>query len=713
MAWRHLSFSSLRYRLLLLVLVAVLPALALVLLTAWEQRGLAAMSKQEDALRLARLAAATHERLVDGARSLLTGVAELSDVQMHGGAACSAHFAEILKQFPLYTNLGALRPDGHLFCQARPLRGPRSLAGRPEFQRARASRQFTVSSYTLDPDLGRAVLTLFRPAIDRGGAVWAVVFAELDLAWIRQLAEKARLPRGAVATVADVSGAVLARYPDPTPGPGAADLTLVSAMHRGWVEGTLETRDPDGTARLVAFSRLTAPSDPGGVYVSISVPREAVFAEADRLLARNLFWVGLTIVLVFGAAAVLSDLVILRRVGEVVGAAERLTAGDLAARARARGRDEISLMARTFNAMAERLAERVGEEHGARQELAERVTELDLINRLGEYLQASLSLEEAYEVIGRVASFAFPSEAGAVLVMSSARNSLETVAVWGAYPREADPVMPADRCWALRNGHAYAVEDTTVAVVCPHLPRPYPPAYTCVPLMAQGETLGLLYVSGRAAAPSAPGGEARRRFVESVAAQLALGLANLRLRETLRDQSIRDTLTGLFNRRYLEETLERELRRAGRAGRPLGLLMLDVDHFKRLNDALGHEAGDEVLRQLGERLRRALRREDTACRYGGEEFVLVLPDAPPADAARRAEELRRQLHGLTVSVQGRPAGPITVSIGVAAFPDHGLNAEMLLKAADAALYAAKRAGRDRVVVAGVPALEPPPGPPAA
>ena len=711
MKWRQLTFSSLRYRLLLLVLVAVLPALVLVVLTSWEQRRMAALSKQEDALRVTRLAAATNERLVDGARSLLTGLAALSEVQMHGAKACSAHFAEILKQFPLYANVGALRLDGHLFCQARPRRGPQSLATRPEFLRARDARHFTLTGYVVDRELGRAVLTLFRPAVDRAGDAWAVVFAELDLTWVVQLAEKAHLPRGSVLTVTDMSGAVLARFPEAEAGAARAiaDLPLVSAMHRGWIEGTLETRDPDGVARLVAFSRLTAPSDPGGVYVSIAVPRDAAFAEADRLLSRNLFWGGLALVLVFAGAAVVSDLFILRRVNDVVGAAERLTAGDLTSRARVRGGDEIGVMARTFNVMAERLAERVKEEHNARQELAERVTELDLINRFGEYLQASLTLEEAYDVIGRVASFAFPSEAGAVLVMSASRNVLETVAVWGAYPRDAEPVMTPDQCWALRNGHAYAVDETALAIVCPHLPVPHPPAYVCMPLVAQGETLGLLYVAGRAAdaGASAPQ-EARRRFVESVGAQLALGLANLRLRETLRNQSIRDSLTGLFNRRYMEETLERELRRAGRTGRGLGVIMLDVDHFKRHNDMFGHEAGDVVLRRIGELLQRGLRREDTACRFGGEEFVLVLPDARAEDASRRAEELREQVRRLTTTINGVSVGSVTVSLGVAAYPEHGLTGEMLVTAAAGALYAAKRSGRDRVVVAPAPDLAPEP-----
>jgi diguanylate cyclase (GGDEF)-like protein len=187
-----------------------------------------------------------------------------------------------------------------------------------------------------------------------------------------------------------------------------------------------------------------------------------------------------------------------------------------------------------------------------------------------------------------------------------------------------------------------------------------------------------------------------------VGAQLALGLANLRLRETLRNQSIRDPLTGLFNRRYMEETLERELRRAGRSGKGLGVVMIDVDNFKRHNDVFGHDAGDVVLRRIGELLQRGLRREDTACRFGGEEFVLVLPDARAEDAARRAEELREQVRRLATTVKGVSVGSVTVSLGVAAYPEHGLTGEMLIKAADGALYAAKREGRDRVVLAPAP-----------
>jgi len=698
----RLARSSLRSRLFLLVALAVLPAVALILFTAWEQRRLAAEGIKEDALRVARLASTTHERLIDSARSLLIGLAQLSDVQMHNSRACSAHFAEIQRQFPLYRNVGAIRPDGAVFCAARGLPRPGSVAGNPSFQRARTAREFTASGYLGHRTPGEPVLTLWYPAVDRAGAVWAVVFAELDLGWVNQLAEKARLPEGTVISVTDVRGLVLHRYPDPGRwvGRSVPESPLVQAIRRQPGGGVTEAPGLDGVPRLSAFAPLSGPNGSEPVYVSVGIPRDVWLAEADRLLLRNLFWTGFVIVLALGAAAIASDLFILRRVTAVVSAAERLTAGDLTARAAVGGGDEIGVMARTFNVMAERLADRVREAQGAKEALAERVSELDLLNRMGELLQACLTLDEAYRVIGSRAGELFPSESGAVFSLSPSRNIIEAMATWGGYPPERTVFSP-EKCWALRNGQSHIVPDTRSAVLCEHLPETVPSAYLCIPLVAQGEALGVLYVGRPAASDGNPPGftEAKRRLVEAVAAQLALGLANVKLREVLRSQSIRDSLTGLFNRRYLEETLEREVRRARRARRPLGVLMLDVDGFKLHNDTFGHDTGDQVLRELGLLIQANLRREDVACRYGGEEFLLVLPDAGLEDARRRGEQLREAVKRLRVSSRGQTVGPITVSIGVAALPDHGLDRDSLVMAADAALYRAKRDGRDRVAVA--------------
>jgi len=191
--------------------------------------------------------------------------------------------------------------------------------------------------------------------------------------------------------------------------------------------------------------------------------------------------------------------------------------------------------------------------------------------------------------------------------------------------------------------------------------------------------------------------EALSRQAAAVGERISLALANLRLREVLRGQSLRDPLTGLFNRRYMEESLERELRRAVRNNQSLALLMLDLDHFKRFNDTFGHQAGDTLLRAMGDFLIQRTRGQDAACRYGGEEFALILSGASAEAACRRAELLREDLKHLTVQQAGQVLGSVTLSIGISTFPGHATTEE-LLHAADQALYRAKSEGRDRVIV---------------
>jgi diguanylate cyclase (GGDEF)-like protein len=190
--------------------------------------------------------------------------------------------------------------------------------------------------------------------------------------------------------------------------------------------------------------------------------------------------------------------------------------------------------------------------------------------------------------------------------------------------------------------------------------------------------------------------EAKQQLAQTVADSIAMALANLLLRESLREQSIRDPLTGLFNRRYMEESLEREISRAERNNSTVGLIMIDVDHLKRVNDAFGHAAGDTLLRELGRVLRVHIRESDIACRYGGEEFTLILPEASREVARERAELLRQEVKRLRFNFEAVDFPRMSVSLGVAVYPDHGLTGEALLRAGDAALYRAKHQGRDRV-----------------
>jgi diguanylate cyclase (GGDEF)-like protein/PAS domain S-box-containing protein len=333
-------------------------------------------------------------------------------------------------------------------------------------------------------------------------------------------------------------------------------------------------------------------------------------------------------------------------------------------------------------------------------ELEIRSREISLLNDMGDLLQTCLTPAEACTVVVHFAQQLLPGSSGAVCMIRDTGGLLEGVAVWGDLSGD-EVVFAPHECWALRRGRPHLVHDPGVAPICAHLRRPVTAVSLCVPMMAQGETLGVLHVRDTGGVPvgettGARLTESKERLVVAVAEHVALALANLRLRETLRSQSVRDPLTGLYNRRYMEESLERELLRARRAARSVGLILMDLDRFKAVNDLHGHDAGDELLKAVGRLLRRQLRAGDVACRYGGEEFLFVLPETALPAARDRAEELRRAVRSLTVWHGGRTLDPVSASAGVVTFPEDGADATDLLRAADAALYRAKAQGGDRI-----------------
>ncbi len=342
--------------------------------------------------------------------------------------------------------------------------------------------------------------------------------------------------------------------------------------------------------------------------------------------------------------------------------------------------------------------------NAALAEAEQRAQETTKLTELLDILQSCQTTEEAYKIMEGMLPSVMSAAAGALCITSASRNIVETVALWGDTPATEKTFRPDD-CWALRRGKVHRVRDSHSSLRCTHISRPPANGYLCVPLAAQGETLGVLYleypdlnVVSAAGPPPTPGQlEALDRQASAVGERISLALANLRLREVLRGQSLRDPLTGLYNRRYMEESLEREYRRAVRNNQSVALLMLDIDHFKRFNDLFGHQAGDTLLRALGDFLLQRTRGQDAACRYGGEEFALILSGASSEAALKRAELLREDLKHLTVQHAGQVLGSVTLSIGVSSYPGHATS-EDLLKAADQALYRAKAEGRDRVIV---------------
>lgn len=341
-------------------------------------------------------------------------------------------------------------------------------------------------------------------------------------------------------------------------------------------------------------------------------------------------------------------------------------------------------------------------------ELAARIEQLEkhnqemiILNEMGDALQACQNRQEAYPILQKYLKQLFITEMGILYVLDSTENQLEMAAAWGKDDLSKESFAKED-CYALHRGKPHLIVEQDEETRCMHITHENTGSHLCIPMLAQSEALGLLVLL----LPKAPTGPetkfspSTQQLAMTVAEHIGLALANLRLSETLRQQAIHDPLTELFNRRYMEEMLERELARAIRRRSALGIIFIDIDHFKQFNDQYGHAAGDQILRDFSKYLKTRIRKEDIACRYGGEEFILILPDVNTETTCQRAEAIRQGVEGMYVSVQNQQnLRLVTLSMGVSIFPENGQTVEELLRSADVALYQAKQAGRNRYILA--------------
>jgi len=331
------------------------------------------------------------------------------------------------------------------------------------------------------------------------------------------------------------------------------------------------------------------------------------------------------------------------------------------------------------------------------QQLARLSDSMAALSQYSGMLQGASDAQELYEITSATFRRLLPGLGGMLYVIRASRDHAELVAQWGVAVAPNDPAPALQACWSVRRHAPFAMEDLRHGLRCSHIGRPHGAEDVrglCVPLSAHGEVVGWLSLQGEGRG-HIPDESLAIRLCE----QLSLALANVRLRESLRHQAVRDPLTGLFNRRYLEESLAREIARCQRRAQPLAVLMLDVDHFKAFNDRHGHAMGDAALAAFARMLKTRCRPEDIACRYGGEEFTLILPETDLATALERAEDIRAGASMLRIGDAGDAMLRITVSIGVALMPEHGDVGLELMRAGDRALYRAKHEGRDRVAVA--------------
>lgn len=395
-----------------------------------------------------------------------------------------------------------------------------------------------------------------------------------------------------------------------------------------------------------------------------------------------------------------------RRISAVITLVTRLAAGDLQARGDlSEAADDIdaimsgiNMLGEELQASQEEMESRVLQRTVELQELNSDITQL---TALGNLLQACDTVEEAFDAMQVSLRSLFAGLSGVVYLFRPSRNVLEPKVMWGHF-LDVHSLLPQD-CWGLRRGQPHPVTAINPTLTCRHQLQHTGNAI-CVPMAAHGETSGLLHLSDDTAMPSISGRlfgrltAAKSSLASAVGEQGALALANLELRETLRLQALRDPLTGLLNRRFLDEWIAREVERTNHSGRCFGVIMADIDHFKQVNDLYGHDAGDQLLKGIADALRSSLRPGDLPCRYGGEEFLLLLADVDQRVLLERAEQVRARVADLQIPHRGTTLA-VTLSAGVALYPQHGATASAVIGAADDALYVAKRSGRNQVTLA--------------
>jgi diguanylate cyclase (GGDEF)-like protein len=327
-------------------------------------------------------------------------------------------------------------------------------------------------------------------------------------------------------------------------------------------------------------------------------------------------------------------------------------------------------------------------------EVEKRTQEIAMLQRLGSSLGACSSMQEAGNMIQLIVGRILPATCGGVYITKASRNLEELLVSWGEAWDGVELFTPS-QCWAMRKGRSHRSNEDDLRMLCQHLETQSFSQSLCIPLVAQGESLGTFTIL-----TDAPDWrEEDIKMAQTLAEQMSIILASLQFREDLRQQATRDHLTGLFNRRYMMESLFQVIGRAARHKSKVCVLMIDIDDFKRLNDSYGHDVGDLVLKQVASEMKRCIRIEDTLSRYGGEEFCLVCPDLGEKSVEQLGERLCKGVRCLTMDVRDIRVSTVTISVGIAIYPEHGLEGDDLLRAADEALYQAKAKGKNQAILA--------------
>jgi diguanylate cyclase (GGDEF)-like protein/PAS domain S-box-containing protein len=640
---------GIRGRLVSLILLGLFPLFILVISESMSEHKNAIGASYEDTKRLARLAAAKEGALIEGARQLTIALSVLPAVVRRDETTCNSFVRNLLSAYPQYTNFGVVDVKGSVWCSGRPIATQANLGDRPYIRHALDKKEPSLSGFQIGRLTGLPSIVYANPIVDPNGASAGAAFASLRTGAFGVLGMDGDMPQGAVYLVADHDGKILKRFPEGphTQGQDISDPGLFRAALRQ-SSGSLETSGVDGITRLYGFAWSGADVN-RSVLIAIGIPKELAVATADQRMLFSTLTLLIVAVMTVVVGTIASQKLILEPIVQLVNATRRIAAHEPNVRTHMRQRNEFGELGHAVDEMAQSL-----EAH----EVALKDSEArfrDLTD-----LSSDWHWEQDEHFRFTEMSPGFAPKAG---------------------------FSPSDHVgktrWELPGIELSQAEwDRHIALLKAHQPFD---GFTYRRVGSNGE-MRYFRMSGR------PIFDAQGRFLgyRGVGKDVTDTRA---AEERIQNLAYHDALTGLPNRASFSLMLNHAISRARRDGGGFAILFIDLDGFKQVNDTLGHEAGDALLREIGKRLKSCVRQNDIAARLGGDEFVVLLEDvSAPQQAAKVAGKILLQIAG-TSQQSGTPHG-VTASIGISIYPQDGADEKTLMKNADGAMYRAKQRNKN-------------------